>query len=59
MPKEKPFKLDIKQFYKSQAEDIAMFAWVTGIQNHLPAVQSQTAIESFKKAFDLIDGGYK
>ena len=47
MPKEKPFKCDMRAFYKSQTEDIAMFSFVYGVQKFLPAIQTKTLIETF------------
>jgi len=58
MPKEKPFKLDIKQFYKSQAEDVALFAFVYGVQKYLPAIQTKRLIESFMREFNLTEDEY-
>lgn len=58
MPKEKPFKLDFKAFYKSQSEDIALFSFIYGVQHFLPGVKTQTLIESFKECFDLSEEDY-
>ena len=58
MPKEKPFKCDMRAFYKSQTEDIAMFSFVYGVQKFLPAIQTKTLIESFKEYFDLTEDDY-
>lgn len=58
MPKEKPFKANFKAFYKAQAEDIAMFGFIYGVQHFLPAIQTKTLIESFKQCFNLEDDDY-
>ena len=58
MPKEKPFKLDFKSFYKANAEDIALFGFVTGVQHFLPAITTKTLIESFKNRFGLSEDDF-
>lgn len=55
MPKEKPFKVPFKSFYKSQAEDIAMFGYIYGIQRKLPNISTTALIECFRKDFDLTE----
>jgi hypothetical protein len=58
MPKEKPFKLDIKAFYKANAEDLLLFAFISGVQHFLPAIQTKTLVESFKEQFNLSEEDY-
>ena len=58
MSKQKPFKADIKNFYTSQIEDVALFSFVYGVQHFLPAIQTKTLIESFKELFDLSEDEY-
>lgn len=58
MSKQKPFKTDIKTFYNSQAEDLLLFAFVSGVQHFLPAIQTKTLIESGKEFFNLSEDEY-
>jgi len=58
MPKEKPPKVSIKAFYKSQAEDIFMFGFIYGVQKYLPAFTTRRLIEDFKKELGYSEDDY-
>lgn len=48
-------KLSIPKFYRCNAEDLLLFAWVEGIRHVMPAVQIQKSIELFKEHFDITE----
>jgi len=58
MRKEKPFKTVIPKLYKRAAEDLLLYAYVTGVQRALPDVSTKKAIELFMKEFDLSESDY-
>ena len=58
MPKEKPQKISIKAFYKSQAEDILMFGFIYGVQKYLPGYTTKRLIEDFKKELGYSEDDY-
>lgn len=58
MPREKPFLKPIPAFYKRNAEDLMMYAFVEGVRTVLPSMQIKSIIDLFKKKFELDDDDY-
>ena len=62
MLKEKLFENRIQAFYKKNAIDLMLFAYVKGSKHALPAMDKDSAtnrcVESFLKEFDLSEDDY-
>lgn len=56
--RKKPFTSDICRIYKSQAEDLLLFAWVTGIQRVAPGAKIKSCILLFMEHFNLSEDQY-
>ena len=58
MSKEKPFENRIPAFYKKNAIDLMLFAYVMGMRRGLPAVKIGKSIELFLNDFGLTEDDY-
>jgi hypothetical protein len=58
MSKEKPFENRIPAFYKKNAVDLMLFAYVCGMRRALPAVKTNKCVELYLNEFELSEDDY-
>lgn len=53
MPKETPFRKDLSDLVKANAENLALFVWVTAEKNLAPSIQVKDSILRFFAKFNI------